>query len=266
MSEPEKKERSTEGLAEFVRSFRAGEVIFREGDAGEVMFIVQKGEVAILKEEPRGPRILSRLEEGDFFGETGILEDLPRVTSARAETDCEVFEIDRATFGQIVRYNPEVPIRMLRKLSRRLREVLAAKFRQEGSAEMPVAPILLEETATQPAEPVEPVTQVSARFVHVESGTEFPLSREAQTVIGRFDRVAGYTPDVELRSVDPQRTTSRRHARVVRREGSFFLIEEVGAANGTAVNGTTLAAGVEVELHEGDAVRIGQVELVFRVR
>lgn len=74
----------------------------------------------------------------------------------------------------------------------------------------------------------------------------------AETVIGR-------APDVELPVDDAG--ASRRHCRV-RMEGQFWVLEDLGSRNGTFVNGKR-AEGV-VPLREGDVVRIGTVELIFR--
>src|SRR5574342_506446 len=69
--------------------------------------------------------ILATLEKGDFFGEMSVLEDLPRTASARAKTDVELVRINGATFDSMLKSNTEIAIRMMRKLSRRLREVTA---------------------------------------------------------------------------------------------------------------------------------------------
>ncbi len=74
----------------------------------------------------------------------------------------------------------------------------------------------------------------------------------AETVVGR-------APDVELPVDDAG--ASRRHCRV-RMEGQFWVLEDLGSRNGTFVNGKR-AEGV-VPLREGDVVRIGTVELIFR--
>ncbi|MBL9085696.1 MAG: FHA domain-containing protein [Planctomycetia bacterium] len=74
----------------------------------------------------------------------------------------------------------------------------------------------------------------------------------AETVVGR-------APDVEIPVDDAG--ASRRHCRV-RMEGQFWVLEDLGSRNGTFVNGKR-AEGV-VPLREGDVVRIGTVELIFR--
>src|SRR6185369_14629109 len=62
------------------------------------------------------------MEKGDFFGEMSILEGLPRTISAEAVEDAELIEINSMTFDKMIKGNIEIAIRMLRKLSIRLRE------------------------------------------------------------------------------------------------------------------------------------------------
>lgn len=96
------------------------------------------------------------------------------------------------------------------------------------------------------------------------TGTAFPL-HAPEMVIGRSDPQRGTRPDVDLLGLDPQQTVSRRHARFARRAGRFY-IEDLNAFNRTRVNGTQLVPHQEVELHTGDALRLGNVELRFEVR
>jgi CRP-like cAMP-binding protein len=242
---------------------QAGEFVFREGEPGKEMFIIQKGKVEILKKFRKADRRVSLLEEGDFFGEMAILEDLPRTVSARAKTDCVLLRIDDATFDQMVRRNPEIPVRMLRKLARRLRETNALLF-GEGSEEAELSAVVgPEEAGRAAASATESPVAARPRLVH-ESGTEFPLAAGDVTAVGRTDAATGFEPDVELTSVDPQRSTSRRHAKIIRRGDRHFLREEIGTANGTHVAGVRVEAGAEVELENGVEVRFGLVTMVFR--
>src|SRR5207245_4486858 len=87
------------------------------------MYIIQSGTVELLKEIGGSTRVLSTLEKGDFFGEMSVLEDLPRTASARAKTDVELVKINGAMFDTMLKSNTEIAVRMMRKLSRRLRDV-----------------------------------------------------------------------------------------------------------------------------------------------
>jgi serine/threonine-protein kinase len=85
-----------------------------------------------------------------------------------------------------------------------------------------------------------------------------------EVVVGRSDPQRGFHPDVDLLPLDNQQTVSRRHARIVRHVDRYF-IEDLNAFNRTRVNGLPLVPHQEHELHDGDALRLGNVELRFEL-
>ncbi len=93
------------------------------------------------------------------------------------------------------------------------------------------------------------------------TGQEFALTAP-DLVIGRSDPVRGHAPDVDLLPLDPSQTVSRRHARIAHRDGHGY-IEDLNAFNRTKVNGEELTPHQEVELHSGDHLRLGNVELMY---
>jgi len=244
---------------QFVEEHPAGSFLFREGDLGTEMFILQEGQVEILKSVNSVDEQLAVLDKGDFFGEMSLLEDLPRTASARAVTDCKVIRINGATFDQMLRTKPEIAVRIMRKLSRRIRQT-DALLREALNSQPGSAPV------QTPEMPVveKPATGAGPQKLLHASGMEFPLSGSSETLVGRRDPVTGIHPDVDLTPVDTQRSTSRRHAKIYRRGGKFFACEEIGTMNGTFVNGERVETGVPVEIKPGDEVQFGLVKLVFR--
>lgn len=241
----------------YALELKAGEYVFREGELGLEMYIINEGKVEILNHVGDEEQILAVLEKGDFFGEMSVLEDLPRAASARALTDIRLLQINGSTFDQLLQGNPEIAVRMMRKLSRRLRETdeLLKSFlgtKVSGSREMPRPEV------QTPAEGPE-------KMVHVPSGMEFHLSNGSETTIGRKDPVTGIYPDIDLTPVDNQRSVSRRHSKIYRRGSKFFFGEEIGTMNSTFLNGKRLETGVPSEIRPGDEVRFGVVVLRFEV-
>jgi pSer/pThr/pTyr-binding forkhead associated (FHA) protein len=95
-------------------------------------------------------------------------------------------------------------------------------------------------------------------------GTEFKLVNDEST-IGRWDADNGVFPDVDLDVHDSDAKVSRRHARIVRNNGSYF-IEDLGSTNGTYVNrGRRLLPGNAQLLNDGDEVIVGKTFLRFHV-
>ncbi|HKY31071.1 MAG TPA: Crp/Fnr family transcriptional regulator, partial [Candidatus Polarisedimenticolia bacterium] len=107
---------------DYVVRFRRGERIYSAGDPGTEMYIVQSGTVVIFS-EAGGKRIeLASMEKGDFFGEMALIESAPHSSSAEAASDCELIEINSTLFDKMIKGNIEIAVRMLRKLSIRLRD------------------------------------------------------------------------------------------------------------------------------------------------
>ena len=238
--------------------FGAGDTIFREGDLGTEMYIIHEGKVEILNRLGDEDRVLAVLEKGDFFGEMSVLEDLPRAATARALTDARLLQINGSTFDQMLQSNPEIAVRMMRKLSRRLRETDELLKTSFGNRQSPISSEIPSLAAQRTAEGPE-------RLVHVGSGMEFPLSQGPETTVGRRDPVTGIFPDVDLTPVDSQRSVSRRHAKIYRRGAKFFLSEEIGTMNSTFLNGNRLETGVPGEINPGAELRFGVVVLRLEV-
>ena len=89
--------------------FSMGEVIFREGDEGNSLYILIKGIVKIYIEGVAGEKIeITQLKEGDFFGEVGLLAGGTRKASVMALDDTDLFEITREEIEKIEKEHPRV--------------------------------------------------------------------------------------------------------------------------------------------------------------
>lgn len=109
-------------FSKFGKKIPAGTVLFRDGDRGEEMFILQSGKVKISKRIRGVDKTLAMLEKGEFFGEMAILNDKPRSATAETADECEMLVIDRKTFDALLRSNVEIAIRFIKRLADRLRE------------------------------------------------------------------------------------------------------------------------------------------------
>jgi CRP-like cAMP-binding protein len=247
------------GFTDYLARFSAGKPIFEEGEVGMEMYVIQSGTVEIYKRSRRGEeKLLATLEKGDFFGEMSILEDVARTASARAKSDVELVRINQSTFDEMLRHNAEIAVRMLRKLSRRLRETTKLLEQSTGAA-----PALDESSSDIFAKVAE--RHDIFRLVAAAGGEEFFLNRDGETTVGRVDPVTGIKPDVDLANLDTQRSVSRRHSKIVHENGEFRVVEEIGTMNGTFVNGTRIVTGQPVTIKDGDRARFGLVDLTFRV-
>jgi CRP-like cAMP-binding protein len=249
-------------FAKFLKRFPEGQVLFQEGDKGEDMYIIQSGRVAIKKKVDGGEATLAVLEKGDFFGEMAILERQPRSASAAMLEDGDLIVISGEIFGDMIKSNPEIAVRMLRKQSIRLRET---NHRLEQVLKGHPTPTPAAEEA--PPEPVASRTlQAEARayFISASTGNVFPVFSD-EALIGRFDSVTGMRPEVDLTNEDQSRNISRRHARLVIKDAKHFVAEEIGTMNGTYLNGKKLANGVLTPIGDGDELTLCRLVLNFKL-
>jgi hypothetical protein len=89
------------------RSFKAGDVVFRQGDFPDRLYLIGKGEAEVTR-DVRGaePVVLARMGPGEFFGEIGIIGNSPRTATVRAATDLETLSIHRDYFTSLLAYLP----------------------------------------------------------------------------------------------------------------------------------------------------------------
>jgi CRP/FNR family transcriptional regulator, cyclic AMP receptor protein len=99
------------------RSAKAGEIIFKEGDEAQQLFVIKSGEVAIQS----GNRMLAELSTNHIFGEMALIDDAPRSATAVAKTDVELVPISEKQFLFLVSQTPFFALKVMRVLARRLR-------------------------------------------------------------------------------------------------------------------------------------------------
>jgi len=104
-------------------SLAPGDVLFRAGDPGRVLYVVAEGEVAVIAEGP--PRLeVARLGAGAFFGEIALVTEQPRSATIEARAATELLAIDRDVVGELLTEHPDVLRVVLRFVRGRLIELL----------------------------------------------------------------------------------------------------------------------------------------------
>jgi hypothetical protein len=179
----------------------------------------------------------------------------------------------------MIRGNIEIAVRMLRKLSgriqegnRRMEQLLrdgaarsAVAAPESGPAAAPperAAPLPVAVESPGAAGVALPAGSLGA-LVLGEGQQVFPIRGE-NSLIGRYDPVTGMRPEIDLTAYDTNRSVSRRHAKVTARGGALFVSEEVGALNGTFLNGKRLIPGKAEAIRSGDILALGMVTLRFQ--
>ena len=109
-------------MGSYQRRLAPGEVIFDEGDPGDQLYVIQSGEVELVREAPHRQRVVARLGAGDFFGELGLVSGENRTSRAVAVNTTRVIALDRATLEGMCLDQPAIAIRLIRVLVARLVE------------------------------------------------------------------------------------------------------------------------------------------------
>ncbi|RME06366.1 MAG: hypothetical protein D6803_06675 [Anaerolineae bacterium] len=92
-----------------VEQVQRGQIIFRQGDAPNRMYIIAEGKFDVLRREGRGEEtLLARLEQGDAFGEEGLFARRPRSATIRAATNGQLYYLEAADFYWMVKHFPQV--------------------------------------------------------------------------------------------------------------------------------------------------------------
>jgi CRP/FNR family cyclic AMP-dependent transcriptional regulator len=136
---------------------KSGAVLFRAGDAGDAMYLIEEGKVRICVRAKDGHEMtLTEFNRGDFFGEMVLLDGRRRSADAQVAENARLAVLSREHFLSFVRTNPNVALQMLTALANRLRHTDE----------------LLRHTAT--------------RNVNVEEAAQFTLADRAADLIAEF--------------------------------------------------------------------------------
>ncbi len=170
----------------FERNFRAGETIFDEGQEGDALYVIQAGQVELIRHAEAGHRVISRHGPGEFFGEMSVLLGRARMARAVAVADTRVLQLDGRTFETMCVEQPEIAIRVIQRLAARMTH-LEQRLAALGADDM-----------------LRPVVRVLVRWVQREAGggrvetTLRALAGEAGLSLVDAHRALGYLMDQRL--------------------------------------------------------------------
>jgi CRP/FNR family transcriptional regulator len=105
------------------RAFEAGEVVFREGDESDTCYIVRSGHARAIREHPDGRSItLANFGPGDIFGELAMFDDERRSATVETFEQTEAIAILGGDMRRLLRQHPDIAVKLIVGLGRRLRE------------------------------------------------------------------------------------------------------------------------------------------------
>jgi CRP-like cAMP-binding protein len=107
-------------LQKFAKTYAPGTVVFREGDTGDEMYIIQRGKVRVSKDFSGKPHVIAVLDKGEFFGEMAIVSQLARTATVTAIDEVEALAFDRDGLVKMITRNPRIGLSIIDRLCRRL--------------------------------------------------------------------------------------------------------------------------------------------------
>jgi CRP/FNR family cyclic AMP-dependent transcriptional regulator len=102
---------------EFFVPFAAGDTIFKEGDPGDMMYVVIDGEVEVVVKG----RVVETIGAENFLGEMALIDEQPRSATAIARTDCKLAPINATRFNFLVQQTPHFALHLMRAMADRMR-------------------------------------------------------------------------------------------------------------------------------------------------
>ena len=122
-------------MARLGKEYQSGEVIVRQGDVGNCMFVVQKGEVEAVAEADGKELRLRTMGPNEFFGEMALFEKETRTATIRAIGPARILTIDKKNFLSGIHEDPSLVLRLVKMMSHRIRDLTdrLAKFEDSSS-------------------------------------------------------------------------------------------------------------------------------------
>ena len=110
-------------MASLGKHYEDGEVIVRQADAGDCMFVIQKGEVEAVAETDGRELRLRKMGANEFFGEMALFEQETRTCTIRAIGPTQVLTIDKKNFLSGIHEDPSLAFRIVQTMSHRIRDL-----------------------------------------------------------------------------------------------------------------------------------------------
>ncbi len=105
------------------KEYTEGELICRQGEPGDRLYVIQTGRVTVLREESGVEIPIAELKAGDVFGEMAIFDRQPRSATVRAAGRARILTLDKRAFLRQVHEDPTLAYRILEEMSKRIRRL-----------------------------------------------------------------------------------------------------------------------------------------------
>ena len=101
-------------------TFNIGDSLFKQGDAGDALYVIMEGDADVLVDTPGGQITVATMGTNDFVGDIAVLCDVPRTATVTATSKLVTMRITKDLFFQLVCQFPQIAIEIMRELAHRL--------------------------------------------------------------------------------------------------------------------------------------------------
>ncbi len=116
--------------------FARGAIIFRKGEIGDKVYVIENGEVEAVEDEPgQGGKVIRNMGPGDHFGEIALIRRIPRTLTVRAVTDVDVLAIKAGAFASLFAHVPALRDSFQQAMEQRLQTTKQDVQRSHGQTE-----------------------------------------------------------------------------------------------------------------------------------
>jgi hypothetical protein len=116
--------------------FARGAIIFRKGEMGDKVYVIENGAVEAVEEQPGGgEKVIRNMGPGDHFGEIALIQRIPRTLTVRAVTDVDVLAIKAGAFASLFAHLPVLRDSFLQAVEQRLQTTKQDVQRSHGQAD-----------------------------------------------------------------------------------------------------------------------------------
>jgi CRP-like cAMP-binding protein len=117
--------------------YQDGESIVRQGETGNCMFVIQRGEAEVVIDSPEGPLVVAALSTGDVFGEMALFTKHPRSATVRSRGKSRILTVDKRAFMKRIHEDPSLAFHVLQKMAERIQHMndQLAELRHHASAD-----------------------------------------------------------------------------------------------------------------------------------
>jgi len=161
---------------ELGKVYSDSEIIFREGEQGDRMFVVQSGRVKVIKETPAGEIVIAILGNGEIFGEMALFSKSPRSATVTALGDARILGIDKKKLFSTISSDPTLVFKLLESMSHRLRTI------DEEFTKLKKSRLDILHVYTDVDETCDLILEEARNIISAENGSVMLLDDEGKTL------------------------------------------------------------------------------------